>query len=51
MRRLYGVAALHTFTIEEYKSAIMRAGFDIEEVEYHGTEGKDNRPFIVARAI
>ena len=50
MRRFYGVPTLHTFSIEEYKDAIVRAGFEIEEVEFHGTKGKDNRPFIVARA-
>lgn len=50
MRRFYGVPVLHTFTINEFKDAIERAGFAIEEVEFHGTKGKDNRPFIVARA-
>ena len=29
--------------------AIKRAGFTIEHVEFHGTKGKDTRPFIVAR--
>lgn len=51
MRRFYGVPVLHTFSIDEYKAAITRAGFEIEEVEFHGTKGKDNRPFIVARAV
>ena len=50
MRRFYGVPTLHTFTIEKFKQAIMDAGFKIEEVEFHGTKGKDSRPFIVARA-
>ncbi|MEM8539734.1 MAG: class I SAM-dependent methyltransferase [Pseudomonadota bacterium] len=50
MRRFYGIPVLHTFTIEEHKEAIIRAGFTIEEVEFHGTKGKDYRPFIVARA-
>lgn len=51
MRRFFGVPTLHTFSIDEHKAAIMRAGFEIEEVEYHGTKDKDTRPFIVARAI
>ncbi len=50
MRRFYGVPTLHTFTIEAFKQAILDAGFKIEAVEFHGTKGKDNRPFIVARA-
>jgi ubiquinone/menaquinone biosynthesis C-methylase UbiE len=33
----------------ELESAIKRAGFTIEHVEFHGTKGKDTRPFIVAR--
>ncbi|MEL6920221.1 MAG: class I SAM-dependent methyltransferase [Pseudomonadota bacterium] len=49
MQQVYGVATLHTFTIDEYKKALERTGFRIETVEFHGTKAGDNRPFIVAR--
>ncbi len=34
---------------EELQSAMVRQGLDIVCVEWHGTRGKDVRPFIVAR--
>ncbi|MEL6436263.1 MAG: class I SAM-dependent methyltransferase [Pseudomonadota bacterium] len=49
MKRFYGVAALQMFTTRDLKAALTRAGFEIMAVEFHGTKGKDTRPFIVAR--
>jgi len=31
------------------REAIGRNGFVVEVVEFHGTKGRDARPFIVAR--
>lgn len=49
--RLFGKApnTVLTFTKNELVSAIEKPGFTIEVIEHHKTEGKDTRPFIVAR--
>ncbi len=48
--RLIGKAPkVLSFDQGELEAALKRAGFDVEAVEYHGTKGKDIRPFIVAR--
>lgn len=51
MKRWYGVPVVHTFTIKQFTNAIEDAGFKIEAIEFHGTKGKDTRPFVVARKV
>lgn len=49
MKRIYSVPKLNTFTMDSLEEAHVNAGFKIEAIEFHGTKGKDTRPFIVAR--
>lgn len=51
MKMFYRVPHLGMFSAEQFRSSITKAGFDITDVEYHGTKGKDIRPFIIARKI
>ncbi|MEO1749400.1 MAG: class I SAM-dependent methyltransferase, partial [Pseudomonadota bacterium] len=50
MTQFYGLGNVQMFTQEQWLAALERAGFAIEAIEFHGTKGKDNRPFIMARA-
>ncbi|KAK0633983.1 UbiE/COQ5 family methyltransferase [Immersiella caudata] len=50
--RMVGLAPFcASFGVEDLKSRIQEAGFEIVEVEYHGTKGRDARPFVVARKV
>ncbi len=51
--RIFGKAPenVNMLTRTELEGAIKTAGFEIEAIEWHGTKGKDPRPFIVARKI
>ncbi len=51
--RLFGKApdTVLTFSMDGLQKAIEKAGFEIETREFHGTKGKDVRPFIVARRV
>ena len=52
LMRMAGKAPLSvaTFSSVELEDAIRLAGFDILQIERHGSQRKDVRPFIVARA-
>lgn len=51
--RAFGKAPLHVhpITASQLQQMISKAGFEIVVSEYHGTRGKDVRPFIVARKL
>ena len=51
--RLFGKAPEIVVMVNkvELEQAIKAAGFEIKAVEWHGTKGKDPRPFIVARKV
>ncbi|MEL6201990.1 MAG: class I SAM-dependent methyltransferase [Pseudomonadota bacterium] len=49
MTRFYGLGNVQMFTLGEWENSLKQAGFIIEAVEFHGTAGKDTRPFIVCR--
>ncbi|MEM1375885.1 MAG: class I SAM-dependent methyltransferase [Pseudomonadota bacterium] len=51
MQWWFGIATVHKFTIRKFQSALEDADFRVEAVEFHGTKGKDTRPFIVARKV
>ena len=53
LMRLFRIApnTVLTFTTNELADAVEKSGFEIEVNEFHGTKGKDTRPFIVARRI
>lgn len=42
---------LSFFSADELKQAILDSGFEIVETGYHGSKGRDFRPFMVARNI
>ncbi|KAK4451293.1 SAM-dependent methyltransferase [Podospora aff. communis PSN243] len=50
--RMVGLAPFcASFDARELRARIEEAGFEVVEVEYHGTKGKDARPFVVARKV
>jgi ubiquinone/menaquinone biosynthesis C-methylase UbiE len=49
MRAVGKAPHVATFDAKTLEKAISDAGFAIETVEFHGTKGRDARPFVVAR--
>lgn len=47
----FAPASISKFSSTELQQMIVEAGFKIDALEWHGTKGKDSRPFIVARKV
>lgn len=51
VKRIYGVSTLQIFSVDTLRRSILKAGFVIEDTEFHDSKGKKTRPFIVARKV
>lgn len=50
--KLFGKApSVSVFTPEDIEAFLLKANFEIIERAWHGTKGKDTRPYIVARKL
>ena len=50
MQLIYKIPTVHKLKVAAWEEAIGRHGFDIEDVEFHSSKGRKDRPFIIAKA-